>query len=225
MKHKILVVDDETMMTELLSDHLGDEGYEVYAANSADRALELLPKNPDLIILDINMPGMDGLELCQNIREHVSCPILFVTARITEQDKITGLQYGGDDYITKPFSLKELSARVAAHLRRDERTRSGRASVLTSGELLVNLSQRRIFYKDAEIEFSKKEFDLIAFLLTNAGQVFDRERIYEKIWGYDAEGSADVIKEHIRRIRTKLHTAAGEEYIETVWGVGYKWKH
>ena len=224
MKHKILVVDDEVMILELLSDHLEDEGYEVYTANSADLALKLLPKNPDLIILDINMPGMDGLELCRNIREHISCPILFVTARITEQDKINGLQYGGDDYITKPFSLKELSARVAAHLRRDERTRCSYAPVLTSGELLVNLSQRRVFYRDIEIEVSKKEFDLIEFLLTNAGQVFDRERIYERIWGYDAEGSADVIKEHVRKIRAKLHEATGEKYIETVWGVGYKWK-
>lgn len=224
MKHKILVVDDEVMITELLSDHLGDEGYEVYTANDVADALKLLPKNPDLMILDINMPGTDGLEFCKNIRDHVSCPILFVTARITEQDKINGLQYGGDDYITKPFSLKELSARVAAHLRRDERTRGGSASVLTSGELLVNLSQRRVFYRDAEIEVSKKEFDLIEFLLTNVGQVFDRERIYERIWGYDAEGNADVIKEHIRKIRAKLHEATGEEYIETVWGVGYKWK-
>lgn len=219
-----MVVDDEAMITELLSDHLGDEGYEVLVAAGAADALKLLPKNPDLIILDINMPGTDGLEFCKNIREHVSCPILFVTARITEQDKINGLQYGGDDYITKPFSLKELSARVAAHLRRDERAR-GAASVLTSGELLVNLSQRRVFFRDSEIEVSKKEFDLIEFLLTNAGQVFDRERIYERIWGYDAEGSADVIKEHIRKIRAKLREAAGEEYIETVWGVGYKWKH
>ena len=224
MKHKILVVDDESMITELLSDHLGDEGYEVYTANSAEQALKLLPKNPDLIILDINMPGTDGLEFCRNIREHISCPILFVTARITEQDKINGLQYGGDDYITQPFSLKELSARVAAHLRRDERTRCSYASVLTSGELLVNLSQHRIFYRDTEIEVSKKEFDLIEFLLANAGQVFDREMMYERIWGYDAEGSADVIKEHIRKIRGKLHEATGEEYIETVWGVGYKWK-
>lgn len=224
MRYKILVVDDEAMITELLSDHLGDEGYEMYTANSTADALKLLPKNPDLIILDINMPETDGLEFCKNIRAHVSCPILFVTARITEQDKVNGLQYGGDDYITKPFSLKELSARVAAHLRRDERTRSGSASVLTSGELLVNLSQRRIFYRDTEIEVSKKEFDLIEFLLTNAGQVFDRERIYERIWGYDAEGSADVIKEHIRKIRAKFHEVTGEEYIETVWGVGYKWK-
>lgn len=222
MKHKILIVDDETMMTELLTDYLRDEGYETYSANSAQQAMELLPKNPDMMILDINMPGMDGLKLCRNIRDHVSCPILFVTARITEQDKINGLQYGGDDYITKPFSLKELSARIAAHLRRDERQR-GNTPVLTSGELLVNLSQRRVFYGDVEIEVSKREFDLIEFLLTNAGQVFDRERIYERIWGYDAEGSADVVKEHIRKIRAKLHKVTSQEYIETVWGVGYKW--
>lgn len=224
MRHKILVVDDEAMILELLSDHLGDEGYEIYTADSAEAALRQLPKKPDLIILDINMPGMDGLELCRNIREHVSCPILFLTARITEQDKVNGLQYGGDDYITKPFSLKELSARVSAHLRRDERARVSSASVLTSGELLVNLSQHRIFYKDEEIEVSKKEFELIEFLLSNAGQVFDRERIYERVWGYDAEGSADVIKEHIRKIRTKLYAVTKEDYIETVWGVGYKWK-
>lgn len=222
MKYKILIVDDEEMMTELLSDYLSDEGYETYIANSAVQALKLLPQNPDIIILDINMQGMDGLELCKNIRAHISCPILFVTARIAEQDKINGLQYGGDDYITKPFSLKELSARIAAHLRRDERSHR-QAAVLTSGELLVNLSQRCIFYRDKEIDMSKKEFDIIEFLLTNAGQVFDRERIYERIWGYDAEGSADVIKEHIRKIRAKLYEATGQNYIETVWGVGYKW--
>lgn len=223
MRHKILIVDDEVMMTELLSDHLRDNGYETLAANSAAEALRLLPENPSLIILDINMPGMDGLTLCKNIRDHISCPILFVTARITEQDKINGLQYGGDDYITKPFSLKELSARVAAHLRREGRAFRS-ASVLTSEELIVNLSERRVFYKDREIEVSKREFDLIAFLLTHAGQVFDRERIYELVWGYDAEGSADVIKEHVRKIRAKLLGASGREYIETVWGVGYRWR-
>lgn len=222
MGYRILVIDDEQMITELLSDHLRDEGYQVTAANNTMRALELLSGNPDLIILDINMPGMNGLEFCRNIREHVSCPILFLTARISEQDKINGLQYGGDDYITKPFSLKELSARVAAHLRRDERSHRS-SPVLTSGELLVNLSQHSVFYRDIPIDFSKKEFELIEFLLTNAGQVFDRERIYERIWGYDAEGSSDVIKEHVRRIRAKLRAVTGQDYIETVWGVGYKW--
>ena len=152
-----------------------------------------------------------------------SCPILFLTARITEQDKINGLQYGGDDYITKPFSLGELSARVAAHLRRDERSRS-RPSVLTSNGLIVNLSQRLVSWNGQEIAFSKREFDLIAFLMTNANQVFDKERIYEMVWGYDAEGDSNVIKEYVRKIRARLREVTGLDYIETVWGVGYKWK-
>lgn len=220
--YKILIVDDEPMMTELLFDHLQDCGYEVLVANNASAALTLLQRQPDLILLDINMPGMDGLELCRSIRNHIVCPILFLTARITEQDKINGLQYGGDDYITKPFSLNELSARVAAHLRRDERNHK-RSSVLISSELIVDLSQRTVSYRGREITFSKKEFDLIEFLITNANQVFDKEHIYEVVWGYDAEGDSSVIKEHVRKIRAKLREATGQEYIETIWGVGYKW--
>lgn len=221
---KILIVDDEEMMTELLSDHLRDCGYVTFAANTSKEAVGLLRHRPDLIILDINMPDMDGLELCRNIRDHVVCPILFVTARITEQDKIKGLQCGGDDYITKPFSLNELTARVAAHLRRDERARN-KPQILVSEDLLVNLSERTVFYRDVAIPFSKKEFDVIEFLMMNGNQVFDRERIYEAVWGYEAEGDNYVVKEHIRKIRAKLRETTGREYIETIWGVGYKWKH
>lgn len=222
MAYKILIVDDEKMMTELLSDHLQDCGYETYVANNSDEAVELLQKQPDLIILDINMPGTNGLELCKNIRNHIICPIIFVTARITEQDKINGLQYGGDDYITKPFSLNELSARVAAHLRRDERNKC-KPLLLTSENLIVNLSERTVSYGGNSIPFSKREFDLIEFLMTNANQVFSRDRIYEAVWGYEAEGDSSVVKEHIRKIRAKLHEITGQEYIETIWGVGYKW--
>lgn len=225
MAYKILIVDDEKMMTELLSDHLRDCGYETITAKSSRGAIELLQKQPDLIILDINMPDMNGLELCRNIRNHVDCPILFVTARITEQDKINGLQYGGDDYITKPFSLNELTARIAAHLRRDERNKNkSNTAVLTSDELIVNLTERSVYYHDTQILFSRREFDLIQFLITNANQVFDRERIYEAVWGYDAEGDSNVVKEHVRKIRAKLNEATGQDYIETIWGVGYKWK-
>ncbi|GFI70886.1 transcriptional regulatory protein WalR [Clostridiales bacterium] len=222
MHYKILIVDDEKMMTDLLSNHLRDCGYDTFVANNSSEAAALLQKLPDLIILDINMPGTNGLELCKNIRNHTACPILFVTARITEQDKINGFQYGGDDYITKPFSLNELTARVAAHLRRDERGKN-KPNILTSNELLVNLSERTVFYNGTEIPFSKREFELIEFLITNANQVFDRERIYERVWGYEAEGDSGVVKEHIRKIRSKLHTITGNDYIETVWGVGYKW--
>ncbi len=222
MHYKILIVDDEKMMTDLLSNHLRDCGYDTFVANNSSEAAALLQKLPDLIILDINMPGTNGLELCKNIRNHTTCPILFVTARITEQDKINGFQYGGDDYITKPFSLNELTARVAAHLRRDERGKN-KPNILTSNELLVNLSERTVFYNGTEIPFSKREFELIEFLITNANQVFERERIYERVWGYEAEGDSGVVKEHIRKIRSKLHTITGNDYIETVWGVGYKW--
>lgn len=222
MTHTILVIDDETMLTDLLKDHLQNNGYTVYTANNANDAISLLGYQPHLILLDINMPDMDGLELCQIIRSHVVSPILFLTARITEQDKINGLQVGGDDYITKPFSLAELTARIAAHLRRDERSKNA-PDVMASHGLIVNLFDRTIFYNGNEITFSKREFDLIEFLMKNANQVFDKEHIYEAVWGYDAEGDSNVVKEHIRKIRAKLQTATGKDYIKTVWGVGYKW--
>ncbi len=225
MTYRILIVDDEKMLTKLLSEHLRDCGYETLVANDSRTALEQLQKKPDLILLDINMPGMDGLELCRSIRSHVSCPILFLTARIAEQDMINGLGFGGDDYITKPFRLKELTARIAAHLRREGR-KTAKASVLTTSDgLLVNLTERRVFYGTREILFSKKEFDLIEYLLTYKGQIFDRERIYEAVWGLEAEGDSNVIKEHVRKIRAKLREATGQDYIETIWGVGYSWKN
>lgn len=222
MPYKILIVDDEAMLTQVIADHLQNNGYIPYTANSAGEAMKKLKHVPDLILLDINMPDMDGLELCKTIRDHVACPIVFLTARITEQDKINGLMLGGDDYITKPFSLSEMTARIAAHLRREKRSKSAN-EILASQELIVNLSQRTVFCKGTEIPFSRREFDIIEFLMTNAGQVFDRERLYETVWGLDADGNSSVIKEHIRKIRQKLYEASGKEYIETVWGVGYKW--
>lgn len=223
MNNKILIVDDEIMLTELLSAHLSNEGYLVYTSNSTSDAMEKLKNQPDLILLDINMPDMDGLEYCRAIRNHVSCPILFLTARITEQDKIMGLMTGGDDYITKPFGLNELTARIAAHLRRETRIKNT-ARIAASGKLLVNLDDRTVTYDGTDIAFSKREFDIIELLITHPGQVFDRERIYETIWGLEADGENQVIKEHIRKIRSKLVEVAKNEYIETVWGVGYKWQ-
>lgn len=223
MTYKILVVDDEVMLTQLLFAHLADCGYLVFTANSGAEAMDKLRYQPDLILLDINMPGMDGLELCSAIRDHVSCPILFLTARITEQDKVVGLMSGGDDYITKPFGLNELTARITAHLRRDARTKAV-TKILTSGKLIVDLNQRTVSYEGADIPMSRREFDILELLIQHPGQVFDRERIYEAVWGYDAEGDSMVVKEHIRKIRAKLLEAAGQEYIETVWGVGYKWQ-
>ena len=222
MTPKLLVVDDEDSICSLVKLHFQTEGYLVYTASDAEEAGQMLSHAPDLILLDINMPEVDGLEFCKKVRSHIDCPILFLTSRVTEQDKIIGLQAGGDDYITKPFSLDELTARVEAHLRRENRTRRG-GSTRMFGDLFIDYGGRCVYCNDQVIPFSKKEFDIIEFLSLNAGQVFDRERIYERLWGYDAEGSSDILKEHIRRIRAKLTKAAGKNYIETVWGCGYKW--
>ena len=218
-----MIADDEAMLVDILSAHLEREGYAVTLAKNSQEVLDELGTRPDLILLDINMPGMDGLELCRAIRDAVSCPILFLTARITEQDKIRGFQAGGDDYITKPFSLSELSARIAAHLRRDRRQRRD-GQLITSRGLIVDLTGRRVLWEGREIRFSRREYEVIEFLVMNQGQIFDRERMYELIWGLDAEGDSKVIKEHIRKIRQKLLEVTGQEFVETIWGMGYRWK-
>lgn len=221
MKYKILIIDDEEMILSMMEKCLGEE-FSVYTAENAKKALELLNVIPDIILLDINMPEMDGLELCQLIRGHISCPIIFLTARVTERDVIKGLSVGGDDYITKPFRMDELLARISAHLRREER--KGTAENLRfDEELIIDYNSRTVFYGREQLDFSNKEFEIIRFLSQNAGMVFDRETIYEKLWGYDSEGDSIVVKEHIRKIRNKLSVYTDKNYIETVWGVGYKW--
>ncbi len=221
MKYKILIIDDEEMILSMMEKCLGEE-FSVYTAVNAKKALELLNVKPDIILLDINMPEMDGLELCRLIREHISCPIIFLTARVTEQDVIKGLSIGGDDYITKPFSVDELLARISAHLRREER-KGVAANLKFDEELIIDYNSREVFYGKKQLDFSNKEFEIIRFLSQNAGMVFDRETIYEKLWGYDKEGDSIVVKEHIRKIRNKLSVYTDKSYIETVWGVGYKW--
>jgi len=222
MKYKILIIDDEEMILSMMEKCLGEE-FSVYTAENAKKALELLNVIPDIILLDINMPEMDGLELCQLIRGHISCPIIFLTARVTERDVIKGLSVGGDDYITKPFRMDELLARISAHLRREER--NGTAENLRfDEELIIDYNSRTVFYSREQLDFSNKEFEIIRFLSQNAGMVFDRETIYEKLWGYNGEGDSIVVKEHIRKIRNKLSVYTDKNYIETVWGVGYRFE-
>ncbi len=223
MAYRILIADDEPMLRKLLAEHLEGEGYAVNTAGDGGEVMGLLGTRPDIILLDINMPGVDGLRLCRDIRDAVSCPIIFLTARISEEDKVMGLRAGGDDYITKPFSLSELSARIEAHLRRDERQRR-EESIISSRGLIVDLRGRRVLWEGQEIRFTKREYEVIEFLIMNRNQIFDRERMYELIWGLDAGGDSRVIKEYVRKIRQKLLEATGKEFIETVWGMGYRWK-
>ncbi|MBD5089499.1 MAG: response regulator transcription factor [Clostridiales bacterium] len=222
MLHTLLVIDDEKMLTDLLKQYFTNMGYLVYTANDGDTAMALLNKEPDLILLDIMMDDFDGYDFCVKIRPLVNCPILFLTAKITEEDRIKGLQIGGDDYITKPFSLEELSARVEAHLRRETRTKA-RSSLLVTGNLVLNLSEKKALYDNQEISFSRKQFEIICFLAENEKQVFDKEKIYEAVWGMDGDGDSNTVKEHIRKIRRKLKEITGQDFIETVWGIGYKW--
>lgn len=222
MDYKILIVDDEPDIVSMLASFFTGKGYQALTAHSGAEALRKIGQTPDIILLDINMPDMDGLEVCEMIRDRVSCPILFLTARIEDADKVKGFSVGGDDYILKPFSLMELEARVCAHLRREARHKAD-TRLKFAGDLAIDYTQRQLFYGKEEISVTKKEFDIVELLSQNPGQVFDKERIYEKIWGYDSEGDSGVVAEHIRRIRTKIAAHTDHTYIETVWGCGYKW--
>lgn len=222
MINKILLVDDEIGVVDMLKDYFELLGYHVMTAYSGTEALKKIQNQPDIILLDINMPDIDGLMVCQNIREHITCPILFLTARIETEDKIKGFSAGGDDYIIKPFDLDELGARVSAHLRRENRKQEY-STLRFFGDLTIDYTKREITINGTHVVLSKKEFDIVELLSVNAGQVFDRERIYEIVWGIDGDGNSDTIMEHIRKIRAKLATQTLHSYIETIWGCGYKW--
>lgn len=221
--YKILVADDEEDVVSLLKDYFELSGYLVMTAYSGTQAIEKSAHSPDIILLDVNMPDMDGLNVCRKIRDHVTCPILFLTARVEDRDKISGFASGGDDYIIKPFSLDELGARVSAHIRRDHRVRV-QSNVRFFGDLTIDYNAKTVLAGDTEIHLAVKEYRIIELLSVNCGQVFDKERIYERIWGYDSDGDSSVIAEHIRRIRAKLSEFDEEYHIETVWGMGYRWK-
>ncbi len=221
MRQKLLIVDDEQGIVEMMKSYF-ERQYDVLTAYNGREAMVRAAQKPDLILLDINMPGMDGLTVCQNIREYVSCPILFLTARVESSDKIIGFQAGADDYIVKPFDLDELAARVAAHLRR-ERRRQESGIVRFFGELAIDYSGRSVIVGGEQVSLSRKEFDIVELLSLNAGQVFDRERIYERVWGIDGDGNSDTVMEHVRKIRAKLAGHTMHSYIDTVWGCGYKW--
>lgn len=227
--NKILLVDDEMEIREMLKQVFTLEGYMVYTAKDGKEALEKVTmvmadgkEGFDIILLDVNMPELDGYEVCKRIREYVACPILFLTARIEEEDKVLGFRVGGDDYIEKPFSLAELKERVAAHLRRQQRNQTSE-NVGFRGAFTISYSGRKVLYGTEVLPFTKTEYEIVEFLSRNRNQVFTKEMIYERLWGYDKDGESSIITEHIRRIRQKLKKYTEETMIETVWGVGYRW--
>lgn len=222
MNEKIMVVDDEKGVVTIMKKYFEMSGYQVITAYSGQEALKKMSCLPDIVLLDINMPDMDGLTVCQSIREYITCPILFLTARIETADKIKGFSAGADDYIVKPFELDELGARVAAHLRRENRKQE-QSTLRFFHDMVIDYAKREISISGTRVSLSKKEFDIVELLSINAGQVFDRERIYDTVWGLEGDGNSDTIMEHIRKIRAKFSALSLHNYIETVWGVGYKW--
>lgn len=219
---KLLIVDDDAKLLKMLKSYFEIKKYLVETAENGSEALKMIEESPDIILLDIDMPQIDGIEVCRRIRDKLSCPILFLTAKVDEQDRVNGLLSGGDDYILKPFSLKELDARIIAHLKREERHKA-KTTYKFQGEMSIDYTSKKAQIGENELDLTKLEFKIIEFLSMNAGQVFDKERIYEKVCGYDAEGGSRVITELIRRIRNKIQEQTETKYIETVWGMGYKW--
>ncbi len=221
-KRRIMIADDEPGIIQLLKDYFEIQDYQVIEAKNGLEVLGQLDKRPDLILLDVNMPMLDGFEVCERIRTHVSCPILFLTARIEEEDRIRGLMIGGDDYILKPFSIEELGARVEAHLRREKR-RQTEGVVKMFDRLAIHYRDRSVYYDGQPLSLTKTEYGLVEILSLSSGQVFTKEQLYEKVRGFDGSADSRIVMEHIRRVRSKIGKYTSHAFIETVWGVGYKW--
>lgn len=225
-KEKILVVDDEKNIVELLLYNLEKEGYDVIKAYDGFEAVNLAKQErPDLIILDIMLPGQGGLEVCRIIRKETKIPIIMATAKGEEIDKILGLELGADDYVTKPFSPRELVARVKAVLRRTS-SKLEEKDELNFEELTINLMKHEVRLKGVEVDLKPKEFDLLKLLATNPGKVFTRDFLLEQLWGYDYLGDTRTVDVHMRRLRQKIEEdAANPRFLRTVHGIGYKFQY
>ena len=217
----ILAVDDDADLRALLKTALERDGHQVTALPGGAAVTAEHCRWADCILLDVMMPGEDGFATCRRVRSLADCPILFLTAKNEEADVLTGLGLGGDDYLTKPFRVAELRARVAAHLRREGRTPRTR---LRRGGLDFDLGERAVYAGEAPVRLTRGEYAICAHLATHPGQTFTKEQLYEAVFGFDGTGEDSAVTEHIKNIRAKLR-AVGENPIETVWGVGYKWKN
>jgi DNA-binding response OmpR family regulator len=222
----ILLVEDEPTLSETLRYNLEREGYSVLVAADGVQGLELARREqPDLLILDVMLPRLDGFSVCRILRQESDMPILMLTARQDEVDRIAGLELGADDYVSKPFSLGELLARVRAIMRRTDRQPAGSREVLDAGALRIDTGSRRAWRSGAELTLSQKEFDLLTCLIRNRGMALSRDVLLERVWGYDFLGDSRTVDVHIRWLREKVESDPGRPiYIQTVRGVGYRFE-
>lgn len=224
MNSKILVVDDEKLIVKGIKFSLEQEGWQVDAAYDGQEALDLATaKDYDIILLDVMLPVFDGLEVCRRIRQTSNVPIIMLTAKGEDMDKIMGLEYGADDYVTKPFNILELKARIKAILRRAaQNSKEQTKKMIEVEDLRLEVNSRRVFIKDVEVNLTAKEFDMLALLANSPGKVYSRDQLLDTIWGYNYPGDVRTVDVHIRRLREKIEPTPGQpEYIHTKWGVGY----
>lgn len=230
---KILIVEDDQTLQEVLNYNLTKEGYLTLTASDGEQALQMaLNEKPAMVVLDIMLPGMSGFEVCRILRQQTTMPILMLTAKGEEIDKIVGLELGADDYMTKPFSMRELLARVRAMLRRSEMVKQESSKnhepvpqIMRAGQIEIDLSRHSASRHGVDLELSPKEYDLLVFLVRNRGQVFNRDALLEKVWGYDFAGDTRTVDVHIRWLRQKIEIDPNNpEHLKTVRGVGYKFE-
>ena len=224
MGKKVLVVDDEKLIVKGLRFSLEQEGMEVACAYAGEEALEYARATEyDIVLLDVMLPKLDGFEVCQQIREFSNMPIIMLTAKGEDMDKILGLEYGADDYITKPFNILEIKARIKAIMRRTGRPeKEQKSKVVEAADLKMDLDSRRLFISGREINLTAKEFDLLELMALNPGKVYSRENLLNTVWGYEYPGDVRTVDVHIRRLREKIETNPSEpKYVHTKWGVGY----
>ena len=228
MAKKVLVVDDEKLIVKGIRFSLEQDGMEVECAYDGEEALRLATENAyDMILLDLMLPKMDGFEVCQRIREFSNVPIVMLTAKGDDMDKILGLEYGADDYITKPFNILEVKARIKAIMRRtgSKEPEPSKAKVIENGDLKLDLESRRLFILGREVNLTAREFELLELFVTNPNKVFSREKLLELVWGADYPGDVRTVDVHVRRLREKIEVNPSEpKYVHTKWGVGYYYR-
>ncbi|BCN31751.1 response regulator transcription factor [Anaeromicropila herbilytica] len=225
MSKKVLVVDDEKLIVKGIRFSLEQDGMEVDCAYDGEEALEAAKKTEyDVVLLDVMLPKLNGFEVCQQIREFSSMPVIMLTAKGDDMDKILGLEYGADDYITKPFNILEVKARIKAIIRRSSKKESKEenSKIASFGDLKIDCESRRVYIRGKEVNLTAKEFDLLELLIFNPNKVYSRENLLNIVWGYDYPGDVRTVDVHIRRLREKIEDNPSEpKYIHTKWGVGY----